>query len=192
MLTITEMKETINSSEISDSQFLNLHITIESYLKRLLLIGLRNKGAQYKVATKCVNKFYAQPSDMMKTIWKLLDISIKELEEDKTYTQINNCHLNFTSVYRNERLHGVIPEIQDEKFLELLIKLDKAYIQLLEKTCQRLKKASCFDPPKKWGIVKKGLLSDADIIMETLLQKKSKTRKMNREEVEKIVKKLKL
>lgn len=99
MLTLTEIRTTIESTEISDEQFLNLHIVIESYLKRLLLIGLRNKNVQYKTATKCVNKFYVQPSEMMKLIWKLLNISSKELENDKTYTPINNAHLNFTSVF---------------------------------------------------------------------------------------------
>ena len=192
MLTISEMQETINSAEISDKHFLNLHIVIESYIKRLVLIGLRNKGSQYKVAKNCVNKFYVQPSEMMKTVWRLLDISNKELEEDKAYTPINNCHLNFTSVYRNERLHGVISEIQDEKLLELLIKLDKAYINSLEKTCQRLRKASCFDPPKKWGISRKGVIIDEDEVMEKLLKNKKKTKKMSRDEAEKIVQKLKL
>jgi len=192
MLTISEMQETINSSEISDKHFLNLHITIESYIKRLLLIGLRNKGAQYEVAKKCVNKFYAQPSEMMKIVWRLLDISNKELEEDKTYTPINNCHLNFTSFYRNQRLHGVIPEIQDESFLELLIKIDKAYINLLEKTCQRLRKASCFDTPKEWRISKKGVITDEDEVMENLLKNKKKTKKMSRDEAETIVQNLEL
>lgn len=192
MLPISEMQEIINSSEISDKHFLNLHITIESYIKRLVLIGLRNKGAQYKVAEKCANKFYVQPSEMMKIIWGLLDISNEELVEDKTYTSINNCHLNFTSVYRNERLHGVIPEIQDEGLLKLLIKLDKAYINLLEKTCQRLRKASCFDTPKKWGISKKGVITDEDEVMENLLKNKKKTKKMSRDEAEKIVQNLEL
>ena len=192
MLTLTEIRTTIESTEISDEQFLNLHIVIESYLKRLLLIGLRNKNVQYKTATKCVNKFYVQPSEMMKLIWKLLNISSKELENDKTYTPINNAHLNFTSVYRNKRLHGVISEIEDKDLLILLIKLDKAYIQLLENCCKRIKNASCFDPPKKWGITKRGTINNVDEVMLSILNKRNNSKQMTRDDAEKLVKKLKL
>lgn len=192
MLSLIDMKDCIQSKEISDDQFLNLHIVIESYFKRLLMIGLRNNGVQYKCASKVADRFHSQPSDLIKKVWKLIKIDIKDLEKDKNYTAINNCHLNFTSVYRNQRLHGVIPKIENKELLELLIKVDKAYIQMIENNLRKLKNASCFNSPKEWGIKKKGTISNIDEAMKKFFDKESKTKMMSRDEVKKIIEKLKL
>jgi hypothetical protein len=57
MLSLTQMQERLANKTTSDAAFLETHICVEGLLKRVLLIGLRLHGVQYRDARQFIKVY---------------------------------------------------------------------------------------------------------------------------------------
>ncbi len=137
---------------LSDEYFLDLHISIESYLKRILFIGLRKNDVKYKMAQDAIIKYYEPLPVLIEKAWTLIGIDYKnDVQRFGNYKAIEDYFLNFTSKYRNYRVHGVYDEIRDPVLLQCLILFDKAFIDEIDSFLISKKLPKVFDEPNQWG-----------------------------------------
>lgn len=152
MIELKKIKKILANEDNSDEFFIRLHIALEGYLKRLLFIGLRKNNVQYKTGLEAIVKYHSRLPDMISKIWTLLGINYKnDVLKYGKYQILEEYMLNFTSKYRNYRVHGIYDEIRDQELLNVLIIIDKKYILEIEEYFKSKKLPSAFDEPKKWG-----------------------------------------
>ncbi|OQA93942.1 MAG: hypothetical protein BWY27_00008 [Bacteroidetes bacterium ADurb.Bin234] len=170
MIELSKCKTILEQKNISDEYFIKLHITLEGYLKRLLFIGLRTKDVQYKTAQESITKYHEILPNMISKIWLILGIDYKnDLLKFGKYKILEEYVLNFTSKYRNYRVHGIYDEIKDHELLRCLILIDKAFINEIEKYLKTKKMPSAFDEPKKWG-AKVSKIKSVDDVFNNILE----------------------
>jgi len=148
---IKTLKETINKNINSDKYFLDLHFTLEGYLRRLIFIGLRLNDVRYKTAQLAIKKYHEGLNALIDKIWELLKFDEKEINSFGNYSKLKNYVINITSKYRNYRTHGIYDVITDKELFKNLILVDKNFICEIEKFLNEKKHLSCFDQPNKWG-----------------------------------------
>lgn len=170
MLALAKIQEYYLSNEVSDNLALNLHIAVEAYLRRLIFIGLRKNGVQYDIANRCTSKiYYGKHSQELKVICQLLEIDIDELKRFKSFGKIDDFFLNYTSKYRNKRVHGSLGASSDEDYLLSIIKIDKAYIRVFEDFFKSKKLHSAFNKPRLWCNKVQGTISKEEDVYTSLL-----------------------
>ncbi len=172
MISLKKLKEKLlsnQSSEFKPSEFLLLHRYSEAYLKRVLLIGLRLRGAQYESSKKIVENTYLTTKALIPKCMVLLmrdgtkqkDVEKMLLSKYPDFIDLQNLFLEFTSKYRNILAHGLIDEIKDAELLDTLCLTNKRFIQCFERVLQSEFGHSAFDTPKCWGAIR-GLAEDIE------------------------------
>lgn len=143
------------SGNITTIDFINIHRGVEAYLRRLLFIGLRLNGVQYKTASEVVCMSYSNNRDLIKNTIKLISlntIALEDLEEQNSdFKALLQLFFEFTSVYRNRVFHGVEGEIYDSLTLQYCYLIDKSLIVEFELSLQYFGFKSAFETPKAWG-----------------------------------------
>jgi hypothetical protein len=160
----------INETEISDDYFLRLHFCVEAMLKRVLLIGLRLNGVQYRMAQIIAEIYHDPLHTYIDKAFGLWQITQTEMETFGNYKQLKDLFLKFTSYYRNKRVHGLAKAYTDTELLELCINIDKSFIKEIEKFLVKKYKLSLFDTPSAWG-AKRGIKKDSGAVYKELLNK---------------------
>ena len=140
---------------LSSDVFLKMHKYVEGYLRRLELIGLRLNNVQYKSAQELISLTYLNNRALLQAVFKLLSKGNKRLEElEATYPDLKiliKLFFEFSSIYRNRLVHGVLEEIHDEETLKYCYLVDKSFVLELERVLELEFGHSAFDKPKKWG-----------------------------------------
>jgi len=165
MISLNKLKEKLLSdqtSEFQSDEFLLLHRYAEAYLKRVLLIGLRLRGVQYKSSVIIVENTYLTTRALIpKCMMLLMHGSTKQADVEKMllskypdFQKLQKLFLEFTSKYRNILAHGLIDEIKDAELLGTLCLSNKRFIQCFESVLQNEFGHSAFDPPKNWGAIR--------------------------------------
>jgi hypothetical protein len=79
MLYLARAQKTLASKTVSPQQFIKLHLTVEGIIKRLLFIGLRRNGVQYKTAQQAVAEYHEIKKDViLEKAWDLCGIDYKK------------------------------------------------------------------------------------------------------------------
>jgi len=165
MISLSKLKEKLLSDQTAEFQpedFLLLHRYAEAYLKRVLLIGLRLRGAQYESSKIIVENTYLTTKALIpKCMVLLMRDGKKQADVGKTlsskypdFIELQKLFLEFTSRYRNILAHGLIYEIKDAELLDTLCLTNKRFIQCFERVLQSEFGHSAFDSPKDWGAVR--------------------------------------
>jgi hypothetical protein len=174
MVNLKNLKNLVesNPSNITTTDFVNLHVGIESYLKRLLFIGLRLNGVQYKTATEVVSMTNLQNRQLIKKTIKLISQNKKTLTDFENHNTdfkvILDLFFEFTSVYRNRVVHGVDEIIYDNTILRYCYFIDKCLIREFEMTLISHGFNSAFDTPKTWGASRSKNTENFDEIIKRL------------------------
>lgn len=159
---------------IRQQDFLDMHIAVEGYLKHLFLVGLRLQGCTYKESVKVIQSHHIKlNSDTFKAAFRLM-------KSKKSWHQIKNkakrlreleklCY-DYTSKVRNIIVHGNFYRYKSDE-LKLLYEIDKAFIEELELTMEKLFKGNTIlkNTPTNFG-AKKGTISDISKIASKLNQ----------------------
>jgi hypothetical protein len=146
-----KIKLTLAEKTVSDEYFLRLHFCVEALLKRLFFIGLRLKGVQYKFSQMVAVTYHEGISSYIKTALRLCGIDHAELKRFNNYEVLEDLFINFSSQYRNQRVHGIRDEYTNPELLTALIQTDKGFVSELESFLKKTKRPSLFAPPGKWG-----------------------------------------
>ncbi len=189
MLALKQCKKILNKNEISDEYFLELHFCIEGCIKRLLFIGLRLNGVEYKTARESIDKYYKPFYKMLEQAFSLTGFDYqKDLCEYKNYKEIEEFFLGFSTKYRNYRVHGVMDKIssKNNELLKTLIRLDKLFIKTINDFIAEKKGITIFDEPKKWG-AKKGTINSLEEVFGSILNAGVTKRKYSKDEVDKFL-----
>ena len=191
MITLKEAKRTFSLDTVSDSHFLKVHYYSEGYLKRLLFIGLRLNGVQYKTAQQIIVKYHEPLGNMIEQAWNQVGLSCVTIRKDNRYKMIEDYFLHFSAKFRNYRVHGIYDKLNDDELLRILIAIDRNYIYTCEAIIERNGKPSAFSTPGSWGARtgKKESLEDA--FKRVFKNKvKPKTQKYSKEEAKDCLAKL--
>jgi len=141
------------------AEFLDIHRYMEGYLKRVLFIGLRLKGVQYKNAEFIVSKIQLDIATAIGKSWFFLDQSgskngafIKALESKHPDLFIlKEVFITFCSRYRNQVAHGLIGQISGQDAIDLLCHVNLSFYKAIEAMLQAEFSCSAFDTPTLWG-----------------------------------------
>ncbi|MCL2185789.1 MAG: hypothetical protein FWB86_08065 [Treponema sp.] len=170
-MTLKDFKNILKEDEISCDYFLRIHYCVEELSRRLLLIGLRMYGIQFKYAREVSENFYdSDKNRFFSALYKLCGLDYEELNSFGNYKELEHLMLKFSSKHRNRLLHGVALEYSDNDLLKLLITIDKCFIEEVFSFLKHKGKPSIFEKPKEW--------------------KAPRGKKMERTEIENTVKKL--
>jgi hypothetical protein len=150
MLSLAQMRKRLANKTISDADFLETHICVEGLLKRVLLIGLRVRGVQYRDARQFIKVY--NPGGLKKTIPKTL--KLLDITPGPKLRELTELVVEVTAKYRNLRVHGIRGPFNDTAFLKLLINIDREFMIELRRIVQQEKGADIFDKPAKFGAAK--------------------------------------
>ena len=191
-MTLTEFQEILKDTTVSTEQFLRVHCCIEELFRRLLLIGLRLKGVQFKESAAISVIYYSNKRiETMEMILKYCGIDYKEMRKFRNFEILQTLYLQFTSRHRNRLMHGEALTYSDKELLELLISVDKSFIGEIQAYLTSISKPSIFDTPAKWG-AKKGIKADIKKVYRDLFGKDMKPQpEYDRKKALSIMKKLK-
>jgi hypothetical protein len=186
MLNLERAQQTIAESAVSLPYFIKLHLTVEGLFKRLLFIGLRKNGIQYKTAEQAIAEYWEPANHVIKKAWTLCGMDYKHtVLSDPQYKIMQNLFTGFTSKYRNCLIHGNDGALHNEELVKTLIQVDKLFIRSIETVLKTNNKPSLFEPPRAWGI-KPGTITSLDEVFTKLLEdKKIKESPLSLEEVKK-------
>jgi len=188
MMSLTSFRKILAENAITDDYFLRLHFCIEAIIRRLFLIGLRLQGVQFRIAQTIVDEY--PPMGLEKHLKNVFDhcgIDYAELKTHDKYAKLEELFFNFTSPWRNRRVHGLSSNITDTELLKHLITADKRFIKELETSLKKMGKPSFFDTPKKWGA--KRIPNQNESLISQGYYKKGKP-PMSKEEAAKMLKNL--
>ncbi len=186
MVALKQCQKILNKNEISDEYFLELHFCIEGCIKRLLFIGLRLNGVEYKTARESIDKYYKPFPSMLEVAFSLAGFDYKkDLCKYKNYKEIEEFFLGFSTKYRNYRVHGVMDKIssKNNELLKTLITLDKLFIKTINDFIAEEKGVTIFDKPRKWG-AKKGTINNFKEVFDNILKTKSKNQQYSKDDVD--------
>lgn len=141
--------------------FLNTHIYLEAYVKRVLLIGLRLKGVQYNNAVKVVESTYLHTSKLIEVALCMIDQSgktevniISDLKSSNPdFFVLKDAVLNFSSIYRNRLAHGTISELNDQEMINWLCHVNLSFVKSFEQVLCNSHSCSAYEKPSDWGAV---------------------------------------
>ena len=168
---LKDFKNILNDETISCEQFLRIHCCVEELFRRLLLIGLRLQGVQYKESELISENYYNRDqNEKLKLALKYCNINYQDLLKYNNFNELQMLYLKFTCRHRNKLMHGVALTYNDNDLLKLLITVDRSFILEIESFFEHIKKPSIFAKPSKWG-AKKGIKKDASKIYKELLGK---------------------
>jgi hypothetical protein len=173
MFNLTVFKKLLDSKNISFVHFLRLHFAVEALFMRMLLIGLRLKGIQYKTAVEAVGIYTVKKKkeDILKKAWELCGFNYtKDINSNKKYRELKDLYLHFSAPYRNKLVHGAKSSINDEELLSILISIDKSFIETIE-SIAKSKGESFFNEPKTWG-TKNGKINNIEQVFKTVFNQK--------------------
>jgi hypothetical protein len=160
---IRELKST-RRKKFSSDEVVDIHRRVEAYVDRVLLIGLRRNGAQYRVAKEAIQKTYQPLKERIKQAFKLLD---KEQVPHTDFLKIKTLMLKFSGAYRNKLAHGVIQEIDDSELVSYICLIDVWFVREFESVLKKEFGHSAFDEPSKWG-AGNGVIKDLDTVVGIL------------------------
>ena len=139
--------------------FLKSHIYMEAYLKRVMLIGLRLQGVQYKKSEKIILLSYFPLGKFVNKAICLLDSS--NIRDEKKISLWNTEHpdffllrelvLNFSAKYRNQIVHGTIDEMRNQELIDCLCHTNISFVEEFECTLDARFGKSAFAKPRDWG-----------------------------------------
>lgn len=141
------------------NHFLKIHIHVEAYIKRLMLIGLRLKGVQYDDSVTIVQSVFIPIAKLIDKTLFLIDPSTAS--EHSIIAGLKNKHTNFfalkglvtdfTSIYRNRLAHGTIENLPDQDLIDCLCHTNKSFFRSFEHLLKTEFGHSAFDKPGDWG-----------------------------------------
>jgi len=157
MVSLKNLKKVLfEEPESLDSDlFLRNHKYLEGYFRRCILIGLRINNVKYQTAQNVISLTYQNNRQLLDTIFLLLSknnktlISIKNKHAD--FKELLKLFFDFTSIYRNRLVHGVINKIHDDQVLKYCYLIDKYLMLEFERVLKIEFSKSVFDKPKDWG-----------------------------------------
>lgn len=155
--------------------FIRLHRHLEGYFKRIMLIGLRLHGAQYKTAALIVDTIHMNASAQIEKALVLLEVSsrkhleiLNDIKRDhQSVFALIKLFTDFSSRYRNRLAHGVIDEIRDDLVLDLLFRVDQGLFLECESMLKARHGHSAMDQPNAWG-ARRGTEEDLESLVNRL------------------------
>jgi len=162
MINLQRCRECIDNPEFTDEYFLNIHFYIEGILKRIMLFGLRKLGLQYKTATKFIKLYNSRSvENLINDTFEILKIDRNIIKKVSKFDDLKKCVIDFSSEYRNFRVHGLYDKITNHNLLKALVGCDYCFIKKLEEILERAKIPSFYEKPSAWGI-KKGTITNIE------------------------------
>ena len=148
-----------------DDEIILTEQAVESFIMRLILIGLRLKGMTYKQSQQVVVSTYIRTKDALPTALRLLDKDkANEILKHNTIKELSDLFFSFSVVYRNKLSHGAIGGISDKRVIEVCIQINTNLIRETEAIIKSVMGHSAFDSPSTWGAGKSSRrFSDAEI-----------------------------
>lgn len=167
---IKEALNLIPNSTVTSDEFKKMHEYMESYIKKILLIGLRKAGGKYKVSDRVIRHSFIKinGSSFTKSMqligmpnWNILKANNEKLAKLESLVINYSCHV------RNILVHGgYYPNKQDE--YELLYNIDKDFIIEIENEIfKHLGMKILENTPKDFGI-SKGLIDNEQTLFNFL------------------------
>jgi hypothetical protein len=155
--------------------FIRVHRHLEGYFKRVMLIGLRIHGVQYETSTRIIDSVHMHAIAQIEKAIVLLDgtsrkhaVVIKEAKrEDNAVFVLIELFQNFSALFRNRLVHGVIDNVRDQDTLDSLFDVDLGLFNEFESMLRKKHSRSGFDQPKEWG-AKPGEKESIDSIIARL------------------------
>jgi hypothetical protein len=190
-MNLTECKKILDETGISDEYFLRLHFCVEAIIRRLFLIGLRLKGMQFRTAQSFVDEYHPRLRDHIRNVFGCCGVDYDKLLASEKYATLEKLFFEFTSRWRNQRVHGLYPVITDTELLKLLITADKSFINEIEAMLKKMGKPSLFDTPGKWGATR-GKTKDVAAVCKEIFGKKSSPKPLSSQEAADMLKGIKL
>ena len=189
-MTLTECKKILAETGISDEYFLRLHFCVEAIIRRLFLIGLRLKGMQFRIAQSFVDDYHAGLRDHIRKVFCCCGVDYDDFKASNKYACLEKLFFEFTSRWRNRRVHGLYPAITDTELLKLLINTDKSFVNEIEAMLKKMGKPSLFDTPGKWGATRVKT-KDIAAVCKEVFGKKSSSKPMSSQEAADMLKGIK-
>ena len=162
MINLQQCKKCIDNPEFTDEYFLKIHFYVEGILKRIMLFGLRKMGLQYKTSVKWIRQYNSKTvENLINDTFKILKIDQNIVKGVSKFNELKEYVIEFSSKYRNLRVHGLYDKITDYNLLQALIGCDYYFIKILETVLEKAKIPSFYEKPSAWGI-KKGTISNVE------------------------------
>jgi hypothetical protein len=147
----------MHNPEFTDEYFLKIHFYVEGILKRLMLFGLRKLGLQYRTAINFIKKYNSHTiENLIDDTFRLLKIDPKIINGVSKFSELKNYVIEFSSKYRNLRVHGIYDKISDSNLLQALIGCDYYFIRKLEIILKKANIPSFYEKPSAWVEIKRG------------------------------------
>jgi len=169
MIALKQLKSELSSkkSNITSSDFFNLHRFLEAYIKRVLLISLRINGVKYEESTNIVEKTYVNTAALIDKVFFLLDQTgrkqqdvISDLKNTyKDFFVLCELVIKFSAKYRNKLAHGSINELRNPELLNILHHVNTSFFIEFENILKQEYGHSAFEEPRAWG-AKRGVNED--------------------------------
>ena len=160
MINLQRCKECLDNPEFTDEYFLKIHFYVEGILKRLMLFGLRKMGLQYKTAVTFIKRYDSKNIEfLIDDTFKILRIDGAIIRGISRFDELKEFVIEFSSKYRNLRVHGLYDKITDNNLLQALVGCDYHFIKKLEIILERAKIPSFYEKPSAWVGVNKGTVS---------------------------------
>lgn len=161
MISPTQLRKVLGdrSSKRSSDTFFKLHVHIEGYVKRVMLIGLRLNGCQYNNSQRIVESTYITTANLIEKVLWLIDgvdkkqgeviADLKDKHED--FFKIKELVINYSAVYRNRLAHGTINVLNDQDKIDSLCHVNHTFFLAFEKLLKNEYGHSAFETPGSWG-----------------------------------------
>jgi hypothetical protein len=114
--------------------------------------------------------------EYVKMIFNYCDIKQQDSSSYGNFSKLLDLYMNFTSHYRNKRVHGIEKAYKDKDLLKLLIEIDLRFINKLLDFLKETYSLSPFDKPEKWG-AEQGTKEKSDAMYNKLIVIKMKNKK---------------
>lgn len=145
------------SSQINCEDFKRMHECLESYIKEILLLGLRNKGGKYKESDRVIrHSFIKVKADTFDKAMLLIGMpSWRSLKANNTkLRKLENLVLNYSCHVRNILVHGGYYPSKPNEY-ELLYNIDKNFIiEIEQEIFKKFGKNILQNKPKDFGIIR--------------------------------------
>jgi hypothetical protein len=143
----------VGGQVIEEDDFMQMHKAVESYLKRVLFIALRKKGVSYKNCQGVIKSSFLTNDKLFEKVINLLnELKISETYQNDTLNVKVLFYLfhNFSSVFRNRIVHGIIPELNDKEVLKYCYIINKNLIMKIEESLFEVYSSRALDNLETW------------------------------------------
>jgi hypothetical protein len=166
MINLQRCKECLDKPEFTDEYFLKIHFYLEGIFKRIMLFGLRKLKMQYKTATKFIRLYNSgSVENLINDTFEILRIDNNVIKGVSKFDELKKYVIEFSSKYRNLRVHGLYDKITNHDLLQALIGCDYYFIKKLETILKRANIPSFYEKPSTWGIKKGTVTNVGDILI---------------------------